>query len=167
LPDWEAVEKELRGRGVTLRLLWLEYLSRHPEGASLAVALAQQDGRGRVAIPKNLAYRWFESISLQRRVLRDHAAPTRRRSPQARRALLHRQRDRRRDGGIQPFRRCATPVIGKRGRCARLPATSEGGRNPFSACSRLSVSASALPMLRAPLWTSGPRKSGQATVARD
>jgi transposase len=30
LPDWEAVEKELRGRGVTLRLLWLEYLSRHP-----------------------------------------------------------------------------------------------------------------------------------------
>jgi transposase len=32
LPDWEAVEKELRGRGVTLRLLWLEYLSRHPQG---------------------------------------------------------------------------------------------------------------------------------------
>jgi transposase len=30
--DWEAVEQELRGRGVTLRLLWLEYLSRHPEG---------------------------------------------------------------------------------------------------------------------------------------
>jgi transposase len=32
LPDWEAIEKELRGRGVTLRLLWLEYLERHPEG---------------------------------------------------------------------------------------------------------------------------------------
>ena len=32
LPDWEAVEKELRGRGVTLRLVWLEYLRRHPEG---------------------------------------------------------------------------------------------------------------------------------------
>ena len=32
LPDWETVEKELRGRGVTLRLLWLEYLSQHPEG---------------------------------------------------------------------------------------------------------------------------------------
>jgi transposase len=30
--DWEVVEQELRGRGVTLRLLWLEYLSRHPEG---------------------------------------------------------------------------------------------------------------------------------------
>ena len=26
LPDWEAIERELRGRGVTLRLLWLEYL---------------------------------------------------------------------------------------------------------------------------------------------
>src|SRR5215831_8116587 len=32
LPDWEAAEKELRGRGVTLRLLWLEYLSQYPEG---------------------------------------------------------------------------------------------------------------------------------------
>ena len=32
VPDWEVVEQELRGRGVTLRLLWLEYLSRHPEG---------------------------------------------------------------------------------------------------------------------------------------
>jgi transposase len=32
LPDWETVEKELRGDGVTLRLLWLEYLGEHPEG---------------------------------------------------------------------------------------------------------------------------------------
>jgi transposase len=32
LPDWEAVEKALRGRGVTLRRLGLEYLGRHPEG---------------------------------------------------------------------------------------------------------------------------------------
>jgi transposase len=32
LPDWETIEKELRGRGVTLRLLWLEYLGRHPQG---------------------------------------------------------------------------------------------------------------------------------------
>src|SRR5580704_12052004 len=35
LPDWEAVEKELRGPGVTLRLLWLEYLSRHPDRRQL------------------------------------------------------------------------------------------------------------------------------------
>src|SRR4051794_40258477 len=45
LPDWEAVEKELRGRGVTLRLLWLEYLSRHPEGyryTQLALASASE-----------------------------------------------------------------------------------------------------------------------------
>jgi hypothetical protein len=53
LPDWEAIEKELRGRGVTLRLLWLEYLGRHPEGyrytqflrafPRLAAALAAAD----------------------------------------------------------------------------------------------------------------------------
>jgi transposase len=32
MPDWEEVEKELRGRGVTLSLLWREYLDRTPEG---------------------------------------------------------------------------------------------------------------------------------------
>jgi len=32
LPDWEVVEKELRRRGVTMKLLWLEYLSQHPDG---------------------------------------------------------------------------------------------------------------------------------------
>ena len=32
LPDWEVVEKELRRRGVTMKLLWLEYLSQHPGG---------------------------------------------------------------------------------------------------------------------------------------
>ena len=32
LPDWEAIERELRGRGVTLRLLWLEYLAGQSNG---------------------------------------------------------------------------------------------------------------------------------------
>jgi transposase len=32
LPDWEAIERELRGRGVTLRLLWLEYIEMHSDG---------------------------------------------------------------------------------------------------------------------------------------
>jgi transposase len=32
LPDWESIERELRGRGVTLRLLWLEYLAGHRGG---------------------------------------------------------------------------------------------------------------------------------------
>ena len=32
LPDWEAVERDLRGRGVTLRLLWHEYLDTQPAG---------------------------------------------------------------------------------------------------------------------------------------
>lgn len=51
LPDWEAVEKELRGRGVTLRLLWLEYLSRHPEGyatpSSARISMPGSDTPGR------------------------------------------------------------------------------------------------------------------------
>src|SRR3954454_12504443 len=51
LPDWEAVEKELRGRGVTLRLLWLEYLSRHPEAtatpSSARISMPGNDTPGR------------------------------------------------------------------------------------------------------------------------
>jgi transposase len=32
LPNWEAVRKELRQKGVTLRLVWMEYLEEHPDG---------------------------------------------------------------------------------------------------------------------------------------
>ena len=32
MPDWEEVRKELRQKGVTLRLLWMEYKERHSEG---------------------------------------------------------------------------------------------------------------------------------------
>lgn len=32
LPDWEVVRKELRQKGVTLRLVWMEYLEEHPDG---------------------------------------------------------------------------------------------------------------------------------------
>jgi transposase len=32
IPDWEAVRKELRQKGVTLRLVWMEYLEEHPDG---------------------------------------------------------------------------------------------------------------------------------------
>jgi transposase len=31
-PDWEEVHKELRQKGVTLQLLWVEYKERNPEG---------------------------------------------------------------------------------------------------------------------------------------
>jgi len=52
LPDWEAVEKELRGRGATLRLLWLEYLNLHPEGyrytpSSARISTSGSDAPGR------------------------------------------------------------------------------------------------------------------------
>ena len=32
LPDWEEVSKELRKKGVTLQLVWLEYIEKHPDG---------------------------------------------------------------------------------------------------------------------------------------
>jgi transposase len=32
LPDWEEVRKEVRQKGVTLRLLWIEYKEKNPEG---------------------------------------------------------------------------------------------------------------------------------------
>ncbi|MAT44345.1 MAG: hypothetical protein CL609_18590 [Anaerolineaceae bacterium] len=32
LPDWEVVQKEKRQKGVTLKLLWIEYKEQHPNG---------------------------------------------------------------------------------------------------------------------------------------
>jgi len=32
VPDWPTVHRELRRKGVTLQLLWLEYKERHPDG---------------------------------------------------------------------------------------------------------------------------------------
>jgi len=32
LPDWQHIHLELRKKGVTLRLLWMEYLEQHPQG---------------------------------------------------------------------------------------------------------------------------------------
>ena len=32
MPDWETVQKELRKKGVTLRLLWQEFSEQHPDG---------------------------------------------------------------------------------------------------------------------------------------
>jgi transposase len=32
LPDWEKIHLELRKKGVTLRLLWVEYLEKYPQG---------------------------------------------------------------------------------------------------------------------------------------
>lgn len=32
MPDWELVHRELRKRGVTLKLLWMEYSETHPSG---------------------------------------------------------------------------------------------------------------------------------------
>ena len=32
LPNWETVRQELKKKGVTLKLLWIEYRERHPDG---------------------------------------------------------------------------------------------------------------------------------------
>ena len=32
LPDWDTVNQELKKKGVTLKLLWIEYRDRHPDG---------------------------------------------------------------------------------------------------------------------------------------
>lgn len=32
LPDWEEVRKELHKKGVTLQLVWMEYIEKHPDG---------------------------------------------------------------------------------------------------------------------------------------
>jgi transposase len=32
LPDWEKVRNELRKKGVTLHLIWIEYIEEHPDG---------------------------------------------------------------------------------------------------------------------------------------
>ncbi len=32
LPDWEEVRKELRKKGVTIHLIWIEYIEKHPDG---------------------------------------------------------------------------------------------------------------------------------------
>ena len=32
VPDWQAVHRELRRKGITLQLLWQEYKAEHPEG---------------------------------------------------------------------------------------------------------------------------------------
>jgi transposase len=34
LPDWEKVRQELKKKGVTLKLLWIEYRDSHPDGYS-------------------------------------------------------------------------------------------------------------------------------------
>ena len=32
LPEWEEVQKELRKKGVTIHLIWIEYIEKHPDG---------------------------------------------------------------------------------------------------------------------------------------
>ena len=46
LPDWEEVRKELRKKGVTLHLIWIEYIEQHPDGYKHA-QFGEYTGAGR------------------------------------------------------------------------------------------------------------------------
>ena len=56
LPDWEAVERELRGRGVTLRLLWLEDLDGRADGYQFTQFLRFRCGVRHAATPRQVGH---------------------------------------------------------------------------------------------------------------
>lgn len=70
-PDWSVVHAELRRKGVTLRLLWLEYRGRHPDGygySQFCERYAQWHGRLKPSL--RLTHRAGEKCFV------DYAGPT-------------------------------------------------------------------------------------------
>lgn len=70
-PDWSVVHAELRKKGVTLRLLWLEYRGRHPDGygySQFCERYAQWGGRLKPSL--RLTHRAGEKCFV------DYAGPT-------------------------------------------------------------------------------------------
>jgi transposase len=62
-PDWQAVHRELRGKGVTLALLWQEYRERHPDGWQYSQFCAHyRDWRGRLDIVMRQTHRVGEKL---------------------------------------------------------------------------------------------------------
>jgi transposase len=71
VPDWQAVHRELRGKGVTLALLWQEYQERHPDGWQYSQFCAHyRDWRGRLDIVMRQSHRAGEKLFV------DYAGPT-------------------------------------------------------------------------------------------
>lgn len=63
LPDWAQVHAELRGKGVTLALLWQEYKAAHPEGLQYSwFCQRYRDWRGRVDVVMRQAHRAGEKL---------------------------------------------------------------------------------------------------------
>ena len=71
-PDWGGVHRELqRHKGVTLRLLWLEYRERHPDGYQYSRFCERyREWRGRLDVAMRQVYRAGEKAFV------DYAGPT-------------------------------------------------------------------------------------------
>lgn len=70
-PDWQEVHRELRGKGVTLALLWQEYQERQPDGWQYSQFCAHyRDWRGRLDIVMRQTHRVGEKLFV------DYAGPT-------------------------------------------------------------------------------------------
>ena len=70
-PDWSVVHAELRRKGVTLRLLWLEYRGRHPDGYGYSQFCELYAGwNGRLKPSLRLTHRAGEKCFV------DYAGPT-------------------------------------------------------------------------------------------
>jgi hypothetical protein len=55
LPDWPAVHRELRRKGVTLQLVWEEYRATHPDGYSRRPVLRTVSRLGRPVVTHDAA----------------------------------------------------------------------------------------------------------------
>jgi len=63
LPDWGRVHKELRRKGVTLQLLWLEYREAHPDGYGYSqFANLYRAWRGQVDVTMRQSHRAGEKL---------------------------------------------------------------------------------------------------------
>jgi transposase len=63
LPDWKHVHRELKGMGVTLMLLWLEYREGHPEGYSYSqFCLHYRAFQRRIDVPMRQEHRAGEKL---------------------------------------------------------------------------------------------------------
>jgi transposase len=50
MPDWAEVQRELRGKHVTLALLWQEYKEHHPDGIQSTAGFANNTPSGGASV---------------------------------------------------------------------------------------------------------------------
>ncbi len=68
LPDWPVIHTELRKKGVTLELLWIEYRTEHPDGYGYSqFAKLYKKFRGRVDVVMRQSHRAGEKLFVDSR----------------------------------------------------------------------------------------------------